>query len=322
MIALLMGLAGCQSGDNPFSDSEPKTITESGTRARTTGNNQTLIASSDQNGCYSVSQSFYTPSEGAKIQLNTRENASASQTLHGTNRGMIGWGIQLQDGNLAFPLQGTGNADHGILVTTPNGSERHFHDLSDAGLTGVGAVRENQDGSLYAVTNNADYSSGFSLGDKGSSLVTVSPYQNGHEEFFLGTNNATGIIPLGNEILVSSAGDYSNPEDGSVYTYNAQDNAFQAEIHVPTGMGLNGNIPFENGSALLTGFATNDSGQSVHHMGLTNGTQYTQIDFPGNCSAGMIAGAQFVQNDGDYAQIVFNSQDSSNGKMNRTTLVI
>jgi len=300
-------------------DADPDNIVRRGNPVQTNGNNQTLVPDRYENGCYVVSQRFNSD-DGATLQfVNDSGYANGSSEIYYSHMGMLGWGVHTRDDLLAFPLQGTDNSQHGVLITDDSGALRAYHNFAFRGLTGPGAVQEDDDGNLLAVTNNGDYQSGWVQFEEDSSLVVFNPYLTNTSTYNvidLDSKNATGLGVKGNAAIIASAGDYfANPNTtGTVSLVELSSSNVLSTQASPSGLGLNGNLPYESGKFLLTGY--NESSP----IAVTDGLNSVPLNLPDDCGSGFVLGAQFVKVDNDFMQIVFNDHDFTTSEMSLYSL--
>lgn len=317
MAILALALAACtEPQDGPEDDISTDTFLETTDKdivrqrdpMRTSDGNQSLVPDRYENGCYVVSQDFNAGAEATVQFANETGFSSSAAPVAFSHYGMLGWGTHTRDDLLAFPLQGPNNSQQGVLVTNEYGDFVRYHDFAFRGLTGPGAVLESDDGQLVTVTNNGDYGSGGVTFDQSSSLVSFNPWLTNssyYDVMDLETTNAVGLALSGDRAIVASAGAYfSNaPGTGQVSTVDLDQWDVLATKTAPAGLGLNGNLPQEKGYTLLTGF------NETNPMAVFDGSQTIPVELPVDCGSGYVVGAQFVQVDDPFLQIIFNDHD-------------
>lgn len=313
-------LAGCVSAENnPVSNENPvpsqsQALALVGKETALEGTTQTLVASTNGDGCYAISQTAG-DSYSAEAQFTDPSGTAYDKfQIQGSSRGTLGWGIQLPNGNFAFPLQSTSNANHGVLITDENGTQVAYHDLAAQDLTGPGGVITGPNNTLLTVTNNGNYVSGGVDFSRASSLLQLDPYSTTPSSYTvesLGTTNAVGLVQTNHGLVIASAGNYATAESAELSLYNINTNGlltYNKRVPSVMGLGLNGMLPSSGHDILITGYNENP-------VALFDGETVIPLQVSDALQGDWVAGAQFLYSNDAETGIVLNSHDSNNNTM-------
>lgn len=324
-LAAMAIFAGCQATKDEEENSSTEenennnpagstSLAQIGKETVTDGNNQTLVASARGDGCFVVSQ-IHGDGYTAEAQFTDPSGTQYDKfQIQGSQRGTLGWGLQLADGRFAIPLQSLTNDTHGVLVIDEDGNEVAYHDLAAQNLTGPGGVISGPDNTLFTVTNNGNYISGGVDFARGSSLVQLDPYSTAPSSYTveeLGTTNAVGLAQTDHGLVIASAGDYATPESAELSLYGIGTNGlltYDRRVSSANGLGLNGILPVSGDNILITGYNENP-------VALFDGENVTALQIGDALQGDWVAGAQFLYSNENETGIVLNSHDSNNNTM-------